>query len=781
MAKVQIAFNINDQTAAPLRGVESGLERVGEKARSMGGVVQIAMGSFASAVAQQGLQILKDRVVDLYNTVREGEPIHNVRQAFEAFAGDVEGGSDAMLLALQKASDGTVTNSELMASFNKANQLVGEQFAHMLPDAMGPLGKVAASTGEDVGFLLDSLVVGIGRLSPMILDNLGIQVNLNDAYTAYAEKIGKSVDQLSQEEKQAALTAEVVKKLGKNTADLPTPDAAFQQLSTIFGNMREEIGLRLLPVFRPFIQAFINSQKQAGLWLDRLAPLLDVIQRFGEKILETGNIVTAGKEVFGGWFDTLLAAIDFVVDLVQSRINTLRSIISVVLPAITGFWKENGEKILSTAKTVWETIDGTIQNALQAIGGGVMTTASSISTFWSENGAAILLTAQTVWDNVQVAVQTAIEFVSNLVKTVSAGIATYWSENGATMLTTAETTWGKVQAAVQTAIEFVSNLVKTSSEGLRVFWETYGGQITRIAEKTWTAIKLAVETTIIAIGQLFGVPLENIKIVWDQGFLQVLLSAASTTFEIIKGVVTTVLTTIALVVGAFVLAAKALWDTDLMQGLVSTADGAFQFILDIIETALDTLISVLTFFKDLFSGNWSALGGDLRDIWDTTLSGIVTLLSSLWSLIQPVLQSLWDSIKTWWDGIDWGALGKAVVDGIINELAAGRDAIVGYVMSIAQGAIDAILNAVRGRGSDPSSGAQSGSEFSQSSVTPSIPSRISSADPSFSSSSNSVQRGRLDVGVDVSDSRLQDAISFAIIAAVQEEMRRQGQRIEIGL
>ena len=32
----------------------------------------------------------------------------------------------------------------------------------------------AAATGQDVGFMLDSLVKGIGRGSPMILDNLGL-------------------------------------------------------------------------------------------------------------------------------------------------------------------------------------------------------------------------------------------------------------------------------------------------------------------------------------------------------------------------------------------------------------------------------------------------------------------------------------------------------------------------------------------------------------------------------------------------------------------------------
>jgi len=71
------------------------------------------------------------------------------------------------------------TNRDLMLSFNKASTLVSVDFAKQLPDAMQYLGKVSLATGQDLGFLLDSLVTGVGRVSPMILDNLGIQVALS--------------------------------------------------------------------------------------------------------------------------------------------------------------------------------------------------------------------------------------------------------------------------------------------------------------------------------------------------------------------------------------------------------------------------------------------------------------------------------------------------------------------------------------------------------------------------------------------------------------------------
>ncbi len=91
---------------------------------------------------------------------------------------------DTVLAAMQKSSQGLISNTDMMKSFNLAS-LVNEQFALQLPQAFEYLGKVSAATGTDMNYLLDSLVRGVGRLSPLILDNLGIQVSLTEAYEAY--------------------------------------------------------------------------------------------------------------------------------------------------------------------------------------------------------------------------------------------------------------------------------------------------------------------------------------------------------------------------------------------------------------------------------------------------------------------------------------------------------------------------------------------------------------------------------------------------------------------
>jgi len=151
------------------------------------GITAVAIGAGVAAAAVGGLAI------GLGKLAMEAAPIEGVKNAFEGLTESFEGGSEAMLAALKESSSGMIANRDLMKSFNQAAQLVSKDFAQQLPDAMQYLSKVAAATGEDMGFMMDSLVRGVGRLSPMILDNLGIQVDLTEATEAYALSVGKEL------------------------------------------------------------------------------------------------------------------------------------------------------------------------------------------------------------------------------------------------------------------------------------------------------------------------------------------------------------------------------------------------------------------------------------------------------------------------------------------------------------------------------------------------------------------------------------------------------------
>lgn len=212
-------------------------------------VAGVAVGAFVGAITAGAFALAKAAV-----------PVDGIRRAFEGFASTIEGGSSRMLAALQQASAGMVANADLMRSFNLAAQLVGVQFAQQLPEAMQFLGKVSQATGADMNFLLDSLARGVGRLSPLILDNLGVTINLSQAYQDWATANNRAVESMTKAEQQTAAMTQVIEKLRQNTASLPEVFGSAGQVFAAFAadlkNIKDQVGLDLLPTFTGLLSTF---------------------------------------------------------------------------------------------------------------------------------------------------------------------------------------------------------------------------------------------------------------------------------------------------------------------------------------------------------------------------------------------------------------------------------------------------------------------------------------------------------------------------------------------
>jgi len=288
------------------------------------GLAAVATGA-AAAVAGVGAL-----VVGIGKLALEAAPIQGVKNAFEGLTESFEGGSAAMLAALKESSAGMITNRDLMMSFNTAAQLVSKDFAKQLPDAMQYLSKVAAATGQDMGYMMDSMVRGVGRLSPMILDNLGIQVDLTEATAAYAKELGVEASELTKTQQQAALMNQVLAKLAINTADMPdatgSAAATMAELKATIQDTKDAIGMAFLPALQELMKPLaelaqdlgpqiIAWAREAGIWLgENLPPAIESV-RMG--LAEIGQFITETAipafEAIVGWlkenFEPILAGL----------------------------------------------------------------------------------------------------------------------------------------------------------------------------------------------------------------------------------------------------------------------------------------------------------------------------------------------------------------------------------------------------------------------------------------------------------------------------------------
>lgn len=133
---------------------------------------------------------------ELYDLGKAGAGIERLRTAGEQLADSMGSDFDSIQGAIREASLGTVSDLDIMAAANRAMMLGISADA----DQLGELMQVAALRGRAMGLdttqAFSDIVTGIGRMSPLILDNLGIVIDAEKRYKEYAEAVGISSDEI---------------------------------------------------------------------------------------------------------------------------------------------------------------------------------------------------------------------------------------------------------------------------------------------------------------------------------------------------------------------------------------------------------------------------------------------------------------------------------------------------------------------------------------------------------------------------------------------------------
>lgn len=160
-----------------------------------------------------------------------------IRTAFKKSFDNVE----ASLEKLRKATRGAVTDIDLMARALQAKNFgIG---VDTLAKGLEFAGKVARQTGQDVNYLADSIVTGIGRKSPLILDNLGISAI---ALQEEVKKLGGDFEQ--------AVGNIINKRLAEMGDVAETSADKVDKMKVSIANFQESLGTG-------FIEAIIAAKK----------------------------------------------------------------------------------------------------------------------------------------------------------------------------------------------------------------------------------------------------------------------------------------------------------------------------------------------------------------------------------------------------------------------------------------------------------------------------------------------------------------------------------------
>jgi len=253
------------------KGIKGAQKDLGGFGRATKDIAKLAVGAFAiTSIVSFGKEAFA-----------MAAQLEGVKQAFDRL------NSPGLLENLKKATKGTVSDLELMKNAVKAKNLgiPVEKLGTMFEFAR----RRAKETGESVDFLVESITNGIGRKSPLILDNLGISAS------AIKDEFKKTGD-------FALAAANIIEsEMGGMGEDIESAAETAAKLSAQLDNVTAsagQLGTEGLKAITPFLDGLLTGVKNIDLiWKDTFSGLADFTQGELERTLAGGWETEAGVNI----------------------------------------------------------------------------------------------------------------------------------------------------------------------------------------------------------------------------------------------------------------------------------------------------------------------------------------------------------------------------------------------------------------------------------------------------------------------------------------------------
>jgi hypothetical protein len=246
--QLSIILKLRDEATKRLEGVRGSLQRFANSWKKNWLAITAAITASIMALHKA------------WELMELGAKAEQQKQAFKNLAASLGMSADKIIEDLRRMSGETMSTSQIMEKASQA-MILGidpTKLAKMMEISRAS----ARAFGKDVGFMFESIAVGVGRQSKLILDNLGIIVSAGDAYEKYAKTLGKSAKELTEmERKQAFLNAtleageRILQQIDTSTM---TNLEKMQKLKAGWQDLAEKIGQSLWLVLG-FIQGFMNQ------------------------------------------------------------------------------------------------------------------------------------------------------------------------------------------------------------------------------------------------------------------------------------------------------------------------------------------------------------------------------------------------------------------------------------------------------------------------------------------------------------------------------------------
>lgn len=290
-SRLKLVAEFTDKATGGLKKVGGGIKDLEKTTKKSGGQMKNALKGVAIGLAAVATAAIAAKQV--FDFANAGANLLRLEQAGEELASGFDTSMAELVGAVQTASRGTISASDAVGAANRAMMLGVATDA----ETMASLMQVAMTRGRAMGLstqqAFDDIVTGLGRASPMILDNLGIILDSTQVYEDYAKTIGKSADSLTKAEKTQALVASTIKG-----AKAPTEDLAetFEQLGVLIKDATDNLKKMVAEGLAPVIQAIIDN----AVVQDEYTSALETLGMTAEQGIDKFGVYAEVVDRFGG-------------------------------------------------------------------------------------------------------------------------------------------------------------------------------------------------------------------------------------------------------------------------------------------------------------------------------------------------------------------------------------------------------------------------------------------------------------------------------------------------
>ena len=201
---VEAKISVKDAASKNVKKVEGGFKRLTKTIRT-------------SAFAIVGVLTSVVGAIKLIEAA--GERLGQ-RRALERTLDAAGASTDEFVAKLKNLANQQIATSDIILASNRALALGISK--DDIPGLLEAATKASVSLGISATQAFNDITTGVGRASPLILDNLGIVVDAVKIYKDFAAAIGITVEELTKQQRTAALSAEVIKTAGKGAEGFAT-------------------------------------------------------------------------------------------------------------------------------------------------------------------------------------------------------------------------------------------------------------------------------------------------------------------------------------------------------------------------------------------------------------------------------------------------------------------------------------------------------------------------------------------------------------------------------